>query len=91
MILHNHNSELSDGIRNLVEKGLDPRIQKAMDVVRVTGNNAVHPGQTAFDDSSNVQSLFKWINLIADALITHPKKVAEEFDSLPEKRDQQTT
>jgi uncharacterized protein DUF4145 len=42
--------DLNQDIGNLVKKGLDPRIQKALDVVRVIGNNAVHPGQMDLTD-----------------------------------------
>ena len=36
---------LNEDIGALVERGLDVRIQKALDTVRVIGNNALHPGQ----------------------------------------------
>ena len=75
---------INDGIKNLVKKGLDERIQQALDIVRVTGNNAVHPGEIDFNDSTDVQTLFGLINLIADALITQPKQVAEMYNQLPE-------
>ena len=75
---------INEGIKNLVKKGLDERIQQALDIVRVTGNNAVHPGEIDFNDSTDVQTLFGLINLIADALITQPKQVAEMYNQLPE-------
>lgn len=72
-------------IKILVAKGLDDRVQQALDIVRVTGNNAVHPGAIDFDDSTNdVQALFGLINFIADDLITRPKQIGEMFDNLPE-------
>ena len=76
---------INNDIKNLVEKGLDERIQKALDIVRVTGNNAVHPGQIDFSDSTDVQALFDLINLIADALITRRKQIDEMYNRLPEK------
>lgn len=75
---------INEGIKNLVKKGLDERIQQALDIVRVTGNNAVHPGEIDFNDSTDVQTLFGLINLIADVLITQPKQVAEMYNQLPE-------
>ena len=75
---------INDGIKNLVKKGLDERIQQALDIVRVTGNNAVHPGKIDFNDSTNVQTLFGLINLIADRLITQPKQIDEMYNQLPE-------
>ena len=35
---------IDDDIASLVAKGLSPLVQKALDVVRVIGNEAVHPG-----------------------------------------------
>ena len=75
---------INEGIKNLVKKGLDKRIQQALDIVRVTGNNAVHPGEIDFNDPTDVQTLFDLINLIADVLITQPKQVAEMYNQLPE-------
>ena len=51
--------DINTNIKKLVEKGLDPEIQKALDIVRVTGNHAVHPGEIAFDDTTNVQAIFE--------------------------------
>ena len=77
---------INEGIRNLVKKGLDPMIEQSLDIVRVTGNNAVHPGVIDFDDVSDVQPLFELINLIADSLLTRPKKVKELHDRLPKRK-----
>jgi len=35
---------LNNRIKNLVKRGLDERLQQAMDTLRVFGNEAVHPG-----------------------------------------------
>jgi hypothetical protein len=72
-------------IASLVKKGLDPRIQQALDVVRVIGNNAVHPGQVDLrDDVGTAEKLFDLVNIIADAMISQPKRIAEMFDGLPQ-------
>ena len=79
------NGNINDSIGELVQAGVDKRVQRALDVVRVTGNNAVHPGRIDFDDSTDVSSLFELINYIADTLITRPNKASEMFDNLPER------
>lgn len=78
---------IHDGIKNLVNKGLDPQIQQALDTLRVTGNHAVHPGVIDVDDITNVQPLFSLINIIADALISQPKRVQETYNSLLPDKD----
>lgn len=77
--------DLNNDIGNLVKKGLSERIQQALDVVRVIGNNAVHPGEINIDDNPDTAlNLFKLINLIVEHMITQPKEVSELFESLPE-------
>lgn len=79
----NH-KDLNDGIARLVDEGLPVTIQQALDTLRVTGNEAVHPGQIYFeDDYETVQSLFEFLNLIAHDRITQPTKVADRFSKLP--------
>jgi hypothetical protein len=79
----------------LVKDGLDVRIQKALDVVRVVGNEAVHPGQMDMKDNRETASkLFSLVNKIAYDTITHPKELNALYGELPasklkeiEKRD----
>ena len=79
------NGNINDSIGKLVQAGLDQRVQQALDVVRVTGNNAVHAAGTIdLDDSTDVSVLFELINFIANHLITQPKKASEKFGDLPE-------
>jgi hypothetical protein len=75
---------IDDDIACLVSKGLNPLVQKSLDVVRVIGNEAVHPGTIDLkDDSGTALRLFGLVNAIADQMITHPKSVQEMYDQLP--------
>jgi hypothetical protein len=77
--------DLNGDIANLVRKGLSTKIQQALDVVRVIGNEAVHPGTIDLrDDPELALKLFALVNIIADAMITQPLTVSKLFDSLPE-------
>jgi hypothetical protein len=87
---------LSDDIAALLRDGrITKPVQQALDIVRVVGNNAVHPGQIDLrDDRDTALTLFQLINVIADRAITQPKEIQRIYDSLPpgardsiEKRD----
>lgn len=86
---------INDDITELVKKGLTPHVQKALDSVRIVGNNAVHPGQIDFDDNQEiVNALFGIINFIANQTITRQKEIDSFYENLPsgarqaiEKRD----
>lgn len=76
---------INDDIAHLVQNGLPVRVQQALDVVRVVGNNAVHPGEMSVEDQPQTAlALFGLVNLIADNQISQPKHVASLFSGLPE-------
>jgi hypothetical protein len=80
---------LNDDIANLVQRGLPQKVQKALDSVRVIGNNALHPGQMDLKDDRNTATrLFDLVNIIADVHITQPKKVDAVYSKLPESQRQ---
>lgn len=76
---------INEDIAKLVQAGLAPQIQQALDYVRITGNNAVHPGEISLEESpEHVTVMFDMINLIVEELIHRPKLIAERFQKLPE-------
>lgn len=71
---------INDDIASLVAKGLDTRIQKALDVVRVAGNYAVHPGQIDWDDDKTIATqLFGLVNLIVETQIAQKKHIEDLY------------
>lgn len=72
-------------IANLVKKGLNPVIQQSLDIVRVVGNESVHPGTLDLrDDQETAIQLLRLINAIGEQMISHPKAVKEMYEKLPE-------
>lgn len=79
-------NNLNTRIADMVSKGLSPIIQKALDTVRVIGNNAVHPGTIDLNDNPELSlSLLELVNLIVDKQISEPKKIQEMYNRLPDK------
>ncbi len=77
-------NNLNEDIGNLVAKGLPEKVQKALDTVRVVGNNAVHPGHLNIkDDRQTAMTLFDLINIVVETMIVQPKKVNELYRRLP--------
>jgi len=70
-------------IGSLVKKGLPDIVQKSLDIVRVVGNNAVHPGQIDTDDLEVVGHLFHLANLITETMISTPARVDALYSKLP--------
>jgi hypothetical protein len=81
---------INNDIASLVRKGLNQRVQMALDVVRVIGNDAVHPGQIDLrDDRQTAETLFGLVNLVCEKMITEPKHVDEMYAKLPESKRKQ--
>jgi hypothetical protein len=77
--------DLDKDIASLVAKNLNPLVQKSLDIVRVIGNEAVHPGLIDLNDNRDTANkLFNLINSIADQMITNPKNVEKLYEQLPE-------
>ena len=71
-------------IKSLVEKGLPEEVQRAMDSLRVIGNNAVHPGEMDLtDDTETASALFNLLNFVVEEMIAKPKRRTGIFNNLP--------
>jgi len=70
-------------IGSLVKQGLPEMVQKSLDIVRVIGNNAVHPGQIDADDAEVVGHLFHLANIITETMISTPARVGALYANLP--------
>jgi Domain of unknown function (DUF4145) len=76
--------DINANIASLVKKGLEPDIQRALDIVRVTGNNAVHPGEMALkEDPGTALALLQLINIVVERRISTQKRIEEMFGNLP--------
>ena len=74
---------INEDIGTLVKNGLSTQIQQSLDLVRVVGNNAVHPGQIEIEENrEHIEKFFGLVNLIVDVLIVQPSKVSAMFDAL---------
>ncbi len=72
-------------IGGLVKKGLPVGIQQAFDVVRVVGNNAVHPGEIEVEnDPALVLAIFDLMNMLVEKMISEPKQLQYLYDKLPD-------
>ncbi|MBA3047215.1 DUF4145 domain-containing protein [Patescibacteria group bacterium] len=76
--------DINEDIKNLVKKGLNPQIQKSLDILRINGNNAVHPGEINLEENQEkVLKLFSLLNFIAEKMITELKEIDNFYNDLP--------
>ena len=88
--------DVNKAIGALVKEGLPTSVQRAMDILRVVGNNAVHPGEIDLEgDLDTVNALFGLLNLVVEDRISKAKQIDAVYSALPpgaltaiEKRDQ---
>lgn len=81
--------DLNADIGELVGEGLDPRIQQSLDILRVVGNEAVHPGVLDLkDDRETSLQLLEIMNSVVDQMISHPKRVSALYERLPASKRQ---
>ena len=77
---------INTDIRSLVNKGVfSGQVIQVADTLRITGNNAVHPGQISDADFDRaVAKMFDLINFIVKKAITEPKELDELYQLMPE-------
>ena len=75
---------INDDIAILVKRGLPEIVQQSLDVVRVVGNNAVHPGVIDVDNPETAGRLFELLNVIVEYMIALPKRVGAIYGGLPD-------
>jgi len=76
---------MNDDIAELVKAGLPVKIQQSLDIVRVIGNNAVHPGEIDLrDNQDTVLALFNIVNFIVEEMITRPREIEDIYNKLPD-------
>ena len=80
-------NNINADIKAMVANGLPPRVQEALDSVRVIGNDSVHPGQLDLrDDRETAAKLFKLVNFVAAKMISEPKEIDDIYSGLPESK-----
>jgi len=84
--LGENKNKLSDNIASLAKKGLSDDIIKQLNILRVIGNKAVHPGTIDLDvDNPFVAyQLMQVLNSIVQRLITDNKRTEFLYNKLPE-------
>lgn len=77
---------INDDIRELAGDGsLPAKVIQVADTLRITGNNAVHPGTMSDEDFDDVaEKMFDLINFIVRKAITEPKELDELYLKTPE-------
>ncbi|WP_150104330.1 DUF4145 domain-containing protein [Shewanella sediminis] len=77
---------INEDIRALASNNtLPPLVVKVADTVRITGNNAVHPGEMSDDDFDHIASkMFELLNFIVKKGITEPNELMALYSMTPE-------
>lgn len=68
----------------LVANGLPKTLQKTMNIVRVIGDEVVHPGEINIDDNKNMAiAMFRFMNSIIEKIIVEPKEIDDLYKMMP--------
>lgn len=78
--------KIDDDIADLLQSHtISPQVQKACDILRVIGNNAVHPGQIDINDNpETVKSLFSLLNIIVYETVQKKAEIDKLYNGLPD-------
>lgn len=74
-------NSINDNI-GILSKEVDKTTQKALDLIRINGNNAVHPGEIQIKEETT-EYMYKLLNIIVQKLISDKKQIDDLFKKLP--------
>lgn len=81
---------INDDIAVIIKNGVDQQVKKALDILRIFGNNGVHPGEIDLtEDDTKVVRMFALLNFVTDKMITQQNEIDTLFDELPDAVKQQ--
>ncbi len=90
LIIGKNNKSLNENIGQLVKQGrLPERIQKSMDILRITADAMLHPNVIDLENNDTYEiaiGMFDLLNIVTSILISEPKKIDEFYDNLPERQ-----
>ena len=76
-------------IKELVKRDIPEEVQQALDIVRVSGNDAIHDDTSSTiyldDTKEHLEMLFRTINIIVDKIISSDKQIKEAYGHLSQK------
>ena len=90
MLLQNvleNNNKLNDNISILLERGIEDDLRRALEVIRIFGNEGVHPGTINLnDDEQSSIKLFNVFNYIVTRFIVEKGMIKEMYGIIPEEK-----
>lgn len=74
-------------IQKLKSRPIDSSLIKALDIIRISGNESVHPGDLNLNENKNdAFYLFDLLNMICDQFFTQPRKMQDMYEKMPESK-----
>lgn len=78
---------ICEDIRKLKNQPIDISLIKALDIIRISGNESVHPGTLNLNaNKDDALYLFDLLNMICDQFFTQPRKMQEMYEKMPESK-----
>jgi len=76
-----------EDIMKLKNRPIDSSLVKALDIIRISGNESVHPGTLNLDENKDdALYLFDLLNMICDQFFAQPRKMQEMYEKMPESK-----
>ncbi|MEE0845229.1 MAG: DUF4145 domain-containing protein [Eggerthellaceae bacterium] len=79
--------KIYDDLKILKERSFNSRLIQACDIIRVNGNEAVHPGTINLEEKrDDALYLFTLLNMICDQFFSQPRRMDEMYEQIPENK-----